>query len=106
MKRTADATFRVEQRLSGWGEEPGERFGGRLRLDGEGVTLLIADVERHRILWLDLPTRRAVARFGQTDRPGAGILALNAPTAISILGRRAVVYDSGNQRLVKLMLER
>jgi len=104
LQRTAEAAFRVEQRLNGWSKDTEARFGGRLRLDGEGATLLVADTERHRVMWLDVPTQRVVARFGNTDEPGSDVLSLDGPTAITLAGRRAVVYDANNQRLVKLVL--
>jgi hypothetical protein len=105
LQRSGDASFRVRHRLNAWNDAPQAQFGRQLRLDGEGATLLIADTDRHRVLWLDVPTRRVVAQFGDTDKPGAGTLALDGPTVITLCGHRAVVYDSNNQRLVKLMLK-
>jgi hypothetical protein len=47
---------------------------------------------------------RLLAAFGQTDKPGNDLASLSHPTTISASGDRAVVYDSDNQRIVKLTL--
>ena len=56
------------------------------------------------MLLVDAGTFQPRAQCGQTDVAGTGGDALDQPTAVAIADRRAVVYDSGNQRIVKLQI--
>jgi hypothetical protein len=49
--------------------------------------------------------RKPLAVFSTTDHAGSGLDALSCPETIAAGGRRAIVYDSGNQRLMKLRLQ-
>ena len=44
-----------------------------------------------------------LATFGTADKPGDALGLLNAPQAIAAREKRAVVFDSANQRLLKLI---
>lgn len=81
------------------------RFGSRIHITADAGRLWVSDTERHRVLCLDLASGRHLATFGKTDAAGTGLDGLSAPMAIAARGSRAVVFDSGNQRLVKLELE-
>jgi len=83
----------------------GGRFGARIDIAADSGRLWVSDTERHRVLCLDLASGRLVAAFGKADTAGAGLGELSSPTAIAARGTRAVVFDGGNQRLVKLRLE-
>jgi hypothetical protein len=87
-----------------WGDGSGQRFGSTLRFAVHGPWMLIADTERHRLLWADWAERRVLAQLGETDRSGADARHLDSPTFVSLWGTRAVVADAGNQRIVKLTL--
>jgi hypothetical protein len=78
------------------------RFGGRIMIASDAGLLWVADTKRHRVLCFDLVSRNLVGQFGRTDTAGAGIDSLNSPTTIACRGARAVVFDSENQRVVKL----
>ena len=54
------------------------------------------------MLCFDLATGKLLAAFGTPDTPGDDLGTLHAPEAIAARGERAVVYDRGNQRLMKL----
>jgi|GEM_PF-2929010 len=91
------------RRITGWGK--GETFGKTLRLaGGPGNTLLIADAERHHVLAWSPSSDAPLARFGHSDTPGDALDALHTPGAIAASDNRVIVYDSGNQRILKLVL--
>jgi len=81
------------------------QWGPRIDIAADSGRLWVSDTERHRVLCLDLASGRHLATFGKTDAAGAGLDELSSPMAIAARGRRAVVFDSGSQRLVKLELE-
>ena len=93
------------ERFEACGPRPEDRFGPGLHLAGDGVNLVIADTSRHRIAWLDVQGRRQ-GQFGETDTPGDDLAHVSAPTCAAVVHDRLVVYDSGNQRLLKLMLRK
>ena len=84
-------------------------FGGDLYVAVSGRHLAVTDGTRHRLVlfaWaaaLDVPPER-IAQYGETDQPGNDYAHPDSPTLVSLCGIRAVVYDSGNQRVVKLVL--
>ena len=84
-----------------------DEFGEVLHLAVSSNQLLVADTLRHRLCLytfgdtLDaVPT--LVTQYGETDQAGNSIAQFDQPTLVSISGARAVVYDAGNQRIVKL----
>ena len=94
-----------ERRLTGSGAASATAsFGRSLRLAADGPNLLVADTDRHRVLWLDAADGRLVAQAGQPDVAGASASAFDHPAAVAVAGQRAVLYDAGNQRIVKLQL--
>jgi hypothetical protein len=105
LERDGDA-LKLVQRLARWGSGDADRFGGALRLAAYGPNLIVADTARHRVLWFDAQSLKLVAQIGQTDIAGTGLDAFDLPAAVAIAGEQAVVYDAGNQRLVKLVLHR
>ncbi|MCS6852842.1 MAG: hypothetical protein NZ700_16915 [Gemmataceae bacterium] len=98
------AGFRQEWSFHRWGPGPEEHFGPRLRLAVVGSVLLVSDTTRHRVVAIDWTTRQVLTQFGATDQPGRDLDCLDSPTLIAASGHRAVVFDSGNQRIVKLEL--
>ncbi|MES2707112.1 MAG: hypothetical protein V4726_10980 [Verrucomicrobiota bacterium] len=81
-----------------------DRFGSGIRLAADAGRLWISDTARQRVLCLDAATHAVIASFGTEDQAGDDLHHLNAPTTLACRGNRAVVFDSGNQRLVKLEL--
>jgi hypothetical protein len=96
--------WRERTRWQSWGDAPDARFGTSIHIASDGVNLLVADTERHRVLLFSPDGGKPIAQFGVTDRPGDGLDALNRPSLVAVYGDRAVVYDAANQRLVKLDL--
>jgi len=92
------------QRWNTWGKTEAERFGERIcATAGEG-RLWVSDTLRHRVICFDLQERKPLATFGNRDHPGDDTASLNEPGIITANRLRAVVYDSANQRLLKLEL--
>ena len=81
-----------------------DTFGPTIRLTSDAGRLWIADTARSRVLCFDQATRKLLGSFGTADSPGDDLTHVNKPTTLAACGDRAVVYDSGNQRLVKLRL--
>jgi hypothetical protein len=96
--------FAREWEWSSWGPGADARLGARLRMAADGPWLLVADTDRHRVVWLDWTKRVALGQLGETDRAGADLAHLDGPTLVSLRGARAVVGDAGNQRIVKVAL--
>ncbi|MBN2449149.1 MAG: hypothetical protein JXR77_02100 [Lentisphaeria bacterium] len=97
--------YALAEEWSRWGDAPAEQFGENLRLCVDADRLLVADTDRHRLLWFAWPSRRLEAQFGETDQPDTDPQHLDHPTFVCLRGSRAVVADTGNQRILKLQLE-
>lgn len=93
-----------ERRLNSWGDMPEQKFGSSMRLAANGLNLLASDTTRHRVLWFDADRGTFLAQAGSTDAAGTGANDFDRPTALAVIGTRAVVYDSGNQRIIRLSL--
>ena len=94
----------VDWQLDRWGTHPAQGFGQRLRFALDGAWLLVSDTDRHRVVWLDWARRAPIGQLGVTDTPGDDASHLSAPTLVALRGTRAVVADSGNQRILKVAL--
>jgi hypothetical protein len=94
--------WKETRRWSSWGAGPAEKFGASIWIAADVGMLWVADAERHRVLCFDFKTGKPVATFGTADKAGDDLATLNRPQTIASRGRRAVVHDAGNQRLVKL----
>lgn len=102
----AGNTWTETRRWNSWGDGK-DSFGKRIFAAFSKGRLWISDSEKHRTLCFDLATaeRALIATFGTSGMPGDDLAKLNSPLAIAANGSRAVVFDSGNQRLVRLELE-
>lgn len=98
-----DGVWRETARWNTWGEAGGEaRFGARIFVTAAANRLWVSDTERHRVLIFDPATRTMAASFGRVDEAGDTTGALREPTLVASSGDRVVVYDSGNQRIMRL----
>ncbi|MHC2069782.1 FlgD immunoglobulin-like domain containing protein [Bremerella sp. T1] len=77
-------------------------FGNAISIHSDGTCLILADTRRHRVLLIDPKTKTLLAQYGTTDHAGDSIESLNSPTHVAVSGSRAVVYDAGNHRIVRL----
>lgn len=96
--------LQFQSRLDAWGRTPAQHFGAHLRLAADGAAILVSDTDRQRVLLVDAHTFLPRAQYGITDQAGAEADTFNAPGAVALAGGRAVVADTGNQRVVKLRL--
>jgi hypothetical protein len=79
-----------------------DAFGPRIDLAADAGRIWISDTDRQRIMCVDAATRRCLGQFGATDQGGTGRDHLQQPGQLAARGVRAIVFDEGNQRLVKL----
>lgn len=84
----------------------GQALAGEVRVAASDGRLWLSDGGNHRVLVCDATLSTVIAAFGGGNGNGAGddLLHLDHPAEIAAAGERAVVYDSGNQRLLKLEL--
>ena len=100
-----DNHWREIRRWNSWGDDPSDHFGESLHLAFDDGRLWISDAARARVICFDPATRRPLAVFGETDRAGDTLDRLASPRALAVRGRRAVVHDAANQRLMRLELD-
>lgn len=87
-----------------------DKFGAELYLAYSRKHLIVADSKRQRVLLFAVTNDKAaplnlLAQIGATDKPGDDNTHLNTPTLVSMSAEKAVVYDSLNQRVVKMVVE-
>jgi hypothetical protein len=92
------------RRWNSWGAGAAQNFGGPIWLSADAGKLWVSDSARHRVVCFDLASGHELAAFGARDAAGDDLARLNAPRVIAARGPRAVVCDSGNQRLIKLQI--
>ncbi len=96
--------------MNRFGASADRQFGTQLYLAYSSGHLLVADTQRHRVLLFSCGENAAkpptfLAQLGETDTAGDDAKHFSSPTLISASRQRAVVYDSANQRVVKLVIE-
>lgn len=102
--REAGEKLELVGRLGRWGDAPGQCFGKEVHVAADGPNLVVADTQRHRVLWFGAESRRLKGQLGATDRPGTGLGVFDRPTCLGISGNRIAVSDAGNQRIIKAVL--
>ena len=75
-----------------------------MRFAVSGRWMLVADTDRHRVVWLDWTSSEVLGQLGETDVPGDDAGRLCAPVQVALQGTRALVADTGNQRVLKVSL--
>jgi hypothetical protein len=101
----ADGThWKESKRWNAFGKKADEQFGKRIHLGTDGKTLVVADSERHQIFGFVKLDEAPEWQFGTVDKAGSTLQTMDHPETITIQGNRVVVYDAGNQRLLKLRL--
>lgn len=87
-----------------WKNFSSDSFGSQIHICSDKKMLWVSDTERHRVLCFSLQGK-LIATYGKKDAAGDDFSHLSSPTAIAGSSNRVVVYDEGNQRLVKLLLK-
>ena len=98
--------FHEVSRWRTWKDDSTSAFGDTIHLAASEGLLWVSDTTRHRVLCFDAADHEFLASFGKTDQAGDSHLLLNQPTTLAARGNRAIVFDSANQRLIKLVLDR
>lgn len=98
--------WKEQRRWNSFGQDKGDTFGPAIWLAADSGRLWVCDKSRSRVFCFNQASEKMLAAFGAADSPGSELSQLNSPTVLAARGERAVVYDSGNQRLVKLRLDR
>ena len=93
-----------KRRWNSWAGDAASTFGSAIYITTDDGRLWVADCVRHRVVCLNPSSGKLIATFGAADKKGADSASLSTPQSIAARGRRAVVFDSDNQRLVKLRL--
>lgn len=96
--------WQEKRRWCDWGKGPEDRFGASIFIACDAGNLLVSDSERHRVLWFAADGGVPKAQLGTSDKAGSDLSSIAGPGLIALCGTRAVVHDSGNQRLIKLTL--
>ncbi len=86
-----------------WNTAPDGLFGSRIFLTVDAGRLWISDTNNHRVLCLNPADGTFIASFGKKGEAGNDLAHLDSPQVVESRDNRAVVFDSGNQRLVKLL---
>jgi len=73
-----------------------------LHLSWSNERLWVSDTANHRLLVYDANTAALVAEAGTGGKPGDDLASFHSPRALSANGDRAVVFDAGNQRLLRV----
>lgn len=96
--------WKETRRWNSWGTDAAQHFGSPIWLSADAGRLWVSDSTRHRVVCFDHASGRELAAFGVRDAAGDDLARLNTPRIIAARGQRAVVSDSGNQRLLKLQI--
>ncbi len=96
--------WKEKRRWNSFGQDNGDKFGAAIWLALDSGRLWVSDNKRSRIVCFD-SAGKILATYGVADMPGNEISKLNAPAVIAARGNRAVVFDSGNQRIMKLEIQ-
>ena len=96
--------WKETKRWNSWGAAADQRFGAHIHISSDTGTLVVADRERQRVLGFALTGGTPQWSFGMLDKAGTDLATVDHPETVAIRNGRVVVYDAGNQRLLKLHL--
>ncbi|MFA6292831.1 MAG: hypothetical protein WC637_13670, partial [Victivallales bacterium] len=97
--------WKEKRRWNSFGQDNGDKFGAAICLASDSGRLWVSDKLRNRVVCFDSASGKQLAAFGVADLAGSEISKLNSPTVISARGKKAVLFDSGNQRIMKLEIQ-
>jgi 6-phosphogluconolactonase (cycloisomerase 2 family) len=89
------------QETKRWNNFDGDSFGSEIHINTDEEHLWVSDTDQHRVICFD-KVGKLQATFGTKNQAGTDLQTLTSPT--SLFGRkgRLIVFDQGNQRLVKI----
>ncbi len=93
--------WKESARWNSWGDQ---KFGSQIWISADANRLWVSDCENNRVLCFDPVSKNFLASFGLEK--GDDLAHFDAPQSLTARGERAVVFDSGNQRLVKLRFQK
>ncbi|HCE46482.1 MAG TPA: hypothetical protein DET40_23300 [Lentisphaeria bacterium] len=97
--------WKEKRRWNSFGQDNADKFGASIWLALDSGRLWVSDKMRNRVVCFDLSSGKQLATYGVADTAGSEITKMNSPAVIAADGKRAVLYDSGNQRILKLELQ-
>ncbi|HBC86720.1 MAG TPA: hypothetical protein DCZ94_07190 [Lentisphaeria bacterium] len=97
--------LKEKRRWNSFGQDNADKFGAAIWLAVDSGKLWVSDKTRNRVVCFEIASGKHLAVYGIADSAGTEISKLNSPTVLAARGTRAVVYDSGNQRILKLELQ-
>jgi hypothetical protein len=97
--------WKEKRRWNSFGQDNGDKFGAAIWLALDSGRLWVSDKLRSRVICFDLASGKQLAAYGVADSAGTEISKLNLPTVLAACGNKAVLFDSGNQRILKLELQ-
>ncbi len=97
--------WKEKRRWNSFGQDNNDKFGAAICLASDSGRLWVSDKMRNRVVCFDSVSGKQLAAFGVADSAGSEISKLNSPTIISARGKKAVLFDSGNQRIMKLEIQ-
>ncbi|MCM8536205.1 MAG: hypothetical protein NE334_09740 [Lentisphaeraceae bacterium] len=83
-----------------WKSFQSDSFGNEIHINRDKKFFWVADTDKHRVLCFGHDFK-LLATYGNTGKSGADFKHFNSPTTIFGNNNRLVVYDEGNQRLMK-----
>lgn len=102
---TNPTVWKETKRWNQWGKKAGDKFGDTIQISSDRKRLWVSDTERHRVLCFNLKTGTLIDTFGTLDKAGTDLASMTKPSTIHGRAGRAVVFDEGNQRILKLELK-
>ena len=96
--------WKESNRWNSWANGADAKFGKRIHIGSDGETLVVADCDRHQVFGFAAAGGTPLWHFGKSGQAGNDLNTMDHPETITVQGDRAVVFDAGNQRLLKLRI--
>lgn len=97
-------TWKEERRWQNWGAGAEHSFGTKIHVAASEGLVWVSDTNRNRVLCFQRSDHSLIGVFGTMDQAGTDLTGLDQPKTLAANKRRAVIFDSANQRLVRLEL--
>ena len=97
--------WKEKRRWNSFGSGNADKFGPEIFLALDAGKLWVSDTKRSRVVCFDQSSGKPLAEYGVKNTAGNEMAKLNSPGIIAARGSRAALYDSGNQRILKLEIK-